>query len=1068
MKNNGHPLIDNRDMDALVRQMRQLVPFYTPEWRFSPEDPDPGTALFLLFAQMYEGNLKRLNQMPYKHFIGFLNLLDVSLQTARPAQAYLTFKLSEGAREAVLVPAGTAVTAQVEGKEAPVRFETSEAQLVTPALPVELLHVSTRHDRIARLEHILRQDALVPRTEDGSLETAVLYDVQSGTNLQLHSLFVRHEELFLLEQTAVIELEISNSAKRYAEAQTAAQLADRNAVEWLYRGADGWKPFDRVTAKGSRVRLYKEQPGELVQADIQGVTGRWIQCRIKSLSREHGTPQHAAIELDRLRIKTDYWEAGRELAAERMNLQLPPRRERRATEAKSNPAAAATRPYGLPADRLYYNDMQVEPEGFYPFGQFFAPYGTFYIASREALSKRGGYIRLRFNLDGREHRLLPDKPPEINWKMIMKRSEVDKADIPDPVTAAKVMWEYWNGQTWVRLPVPKTAETVFYQPHEAGLQQFGFRCPDDLQETFVNSEWNYWIRARIVHVENAYSPNAVYHAPWVEQVRMDYAYDMPEKAPDSCLTVNNVQWLDRSREAALGGLPFTPFYQLPGEAPALYFGFELPPVRGPISLYFSLQPQKRLGEEVPFIEWEVLRQRGMDGEWAPLKTVDATKGFTQSGTVQFAGPMDMARMQLFGRELYWIRAVNRDNKYEAAEGGAPLPRTYGIYANTIQVVQQETIRGEIAEKSDVFDPLGLNREAFVLSQAPILSEEVWVDETADVTEEDIRRLEEAKHQLEAIRDSEGYLQRCWVRYVPVEHFLASGPYDRHYIIDRSTGRLRFGDGRQGKALPGTGEEKVKVHYRVGGGAVGNVGAGQISSLLNSFAFIQSVSNPEPATGGCDSEALNDALRRGPKQVQHRGRAVTVEDFEWLAREAHPNIAKVKCLPGLNVRLEPQHGCMTLVVFPRNGRDAALFFPDLKKQVEQALRQRAAYAVAQPGSIQVIEPAYLEISLYAELAVKELEAVVPTERLALDKIKRFLDPNHGNFDGKGWQIGQALHVSMFYALLKSIGSLHHVVKLSMSVFRLEDGERIEMRPDAIGSVPHGMIISGIHKVVVEPL
>ncbi len=62
------PLIDPRDIHDLIKRMKDMFPFYTPEWRFTPGDPDPGSALFLIFADMYKENIKRLNRVPLKKF----------------------------------------------------------------------------------------------------------------------------------------------------------------------------------------------------------------------------------------------------------------------------------------------------------------------------------------------------------------------------------------------------------------------------------------------------------------------------------------------------------------------------------------------------------------------------------------------------------------------------------------------------------------------------------------------------------------------------------------------------------------------------------------------------------------------------------------------------------------------------------------------------------------------------------------------------------------------------------------------------------------------------------------
>ena len=52
----------------------------------------------------------------------------------------------------------------------------------------------------------------------------------------------------------------------------------------------------------------------------------------------------------------------------------------------------------------------------------------------------------------------------------------------------------------------------------------------------------------------------------------------------------------------------------------------------------------------------------------------------------------------------------------------------------------------------------------------------------------------------------------------------------------------------------------------------------------------------PATGGVDGESLAEATVRGPLALRTRDRAVTAEDYEQLAREAAPEVARVRCVP----------------------------------------------------------------------------------------------------------------------------------------------------------------------------
>lgn len=1021
------PQLDTRTKADLIAKMKQLAPYYTPEWRFTPEDPDPGTALFLLFADMYYENVKRLNRVPAKNLVAFLNMLDVSLLPARPSTSYVTFSLNEGTKEPVLITAGTRIHAV--GADTDIPFETERTIMLTPARWLSAYVSSKKHDSIVRLPQQLMADST-----SGKSEPIPLFRLKDEHNLQAHAFYIAHERLLTVFETAKIEVEIGNSARRFDETGMSNQLADGALTEWLYASDDGWRPFDRVEARNNRIVLTKSEPGEIVERHINGIISRWIQCRLKPHATDSKSLVDSRLAIDRIAIKTDYFDS--------------------------------LNSGGLNPDLMFYNDIQVDSSGFYPFGDQFVQYGTFYVASREAFSKRDGWIKLDFTLKAIENRFVPEPELQINWKLIMKKSQFDKAKAPI-ASITHVAWEYWNGNAWVRLEAGKNAEKLFYYPSEEGSRkELSFRCPRDLDSVYVNGHDNFWIRGRILQIENAYAPMPIYLSPWLENVKLTYGFDERVYGPERCLTLNNTVYEDRTIDCRgeLGG--FEPFVPLASDHPTLHIGFDAPPVRGPISIYASIVPQRTREEAAPWLEWEYMRDAALPGsppEWAPLKLIDGTKGLIESGTLQFIGPPDFACNTVFGSTGYWIRAVNRDDRYNDVERSETRPLLNGLFLNTVQAVQQESVPAEFPERRELDDG------TYQLSRRNIVAEEVWVDETGIVLEEDLLAFEQqVEPQVEAIRDSDGQLQRVWVRWSETANFAASAAHDRHYAIDRTLGKIRFGNGIHGMEPPMDGLEKVKVTYRVTLGKQGNTDVGTITNLQNSIAFVGGATNVEAAAGGCDPETIDSAVRRGPQLLKHRGRAVTAEDFEWLAREAYPNIAKVKCMANRNELMEKAPASMTLVILPKEGRAGLLAFGEIRKQVESYLLQRASSLVAWPENIRVIPPAFVEISIAAVVAVEQFDAVLPTEMEALLKLERFLDPLSGHFDGKGWEIGQTIHPSVFYALLKTIRTISFVEKLYMSVYLLEDDRRVELDGSKPLNIPHGVIVSGKHKISVHAL
>lgn len=102
--------------------------------------------------------------------------------------------------------------------------------------------------------------------------------------------------------------------------------------------------------------------------------------------------------------------------------------------------------------------------------------------------------------------------------------------------------------------------------------------------------------------------------------------------------------------------------------------------------------------------------------------------------------------------------------------------------------------------------------------------------------------------------------------------------------------LQFGDGVNGRVPPR--DAVILVTYRVGGGAVGNVGADTIVEMVDPIEGVLSLTNPEAATGGSDAESIESIRYNAPRSLQALNRAVTLEDFAALALQV-PQVAKAR-------------------------------------------------------------------------------------------------------------------------------------------------------------------------------
>jgi predicted phage baseplate assembly protein len=128
-------LDDLRFQKDLVDEARKRIVRYCPEWT-DYNLSDPGITLIELFAWMTEMMVFRLNKVPEKNYLQFLELLGTSLRPAQSARARLMFRLSAplplnpNDETRAVVPQGLEVATQ-EGPGSPqIIFTTDEPLFV--------------------------------------------------------------------------------------------------------------------------------------------------------------------------------------------------------------------------------------------------------------------------------------------------------------------------------------------------------------------------------------------------------------------------------------------------------------------------------------------------------------------------------------------------------------------------------------------------------------------------------------------------------------------------------------------------------------------------------------------------------------------------------------------------------------------------------------------------------------------------------------------------------------------------------------------------------------------------
>jgi predicted phage baseplate assembly protein len=246
-----------------------------------------------------------------------------------------------------------------------------------------------------------------------------------------------------------------------------------------------------------------------------------------------------------------------------------------------------------------------------------------------------------------------------------------------------------------------------------------------------------------------------------------------------------------------------------------------------------------------------------------------------------------------------------------------------------------------------------------------------------------------------------------------------------------------------------------------------VGRETVTVLKSSIPYVSSVTNRYAAVGGADAETLEGAKLRGPRHIRMRGRAVTAEDFEILAREASSAVARTRCIqpePGngqpsgmVQVLLVPQVTTAQERVEPEQ-----LGIPSpLEEEVRRYLDERRLLTT----SLEIQPPRYVWASAQVHVQVKpRLDLVVVREEIER-QLYRFIHPLHGGPEGGGWPFGRDLFIADIYSLVNGVEGVDYVADAKIFPVDIETNQLGEAT-NRIAVPKDGLVCSHRHLVITH--
>src|SRR4051794_19883154 len=134
------PDLDDRRFQDFVDDAKRMVQRRCPEWT-DHNVHDPGVTVIEALAMMADQLVYRLNRVPDRLHLRFLDLVGVRLQPPAAAAVPVTFWLSAAQPEAVVVPEGTEVATRRTPSAEPVCFTTVKGLDIVPVRLQELRSV---------------------------------------------------------------------------------------------------------------------------------------------------------------------------------------------------------------------------------------------------------------------------------------------------------------------------------------------------------------------------------------------------------------------------------------------------------------------------------------------------------------------------------------------------------------------------------------------------------------------------------------------------------------------------------------------------------------------------------------------------------------------------------------------------------------------------------------------------------------------------------------------------------------------------------------------------------------
>ena len=616
------PNLDDRSFEDLVEEAIRLIPQYCPE-RTNFNKSDPGITLLELFAWMTEMLIFRLNRVPEKNFLAFLNLLGIRLQPPQPARALVQFGISEKT-DSVRIPAGTRLATNPTDDEPELDFETD----------VDFVAISNRLVRC-----MSQNEQAFSDNTPFTLGKRDAFDVFGGARSIERFIYLGHARLEAFTEDSVLVVRF--------EAQGAGERAFHELLEWEAWDGTRWRVMSQPSMTLERNTVAFSGPEVFEATEVNGVESFWIRGRLFEV------PQSAdETVLDLISVHLEVLGEG------------------------VQPDAALCNSEG---DLFTPLDLD---KNFLPFGKAPVVDTTLYVACGHVLGQANAVVEMDVVLTEQTIVEAPRASGDLvlrweyfngkRWKVLAKCKAAGDLVESDHAFTDSTACFTTSGQITFQRPDDIAASEI------NGVESLWLRCRVELGNYGVAGSYELDAETWVWKDDKPLRPPSL--------KELTFKFQEAEHTWESCFVYNDFVFSDVTTVAATEYKPFQVFAPVSEESPTLYLGWEsaFPPDRCDI-FFHVIESEHRGGRDAllsfddraeSYVEQRVAWEYWSGKTWAPLAPQDSTDNFTQSGFISFNGPKDQRKSRRFGESLYWLRARLEMGGYVES------PRVDAILLNT--------------------------------------------------------------------------------------------------------------------------------------------------------------------------------------------------------------------------------------------------------------------------------------------------------------------------------------------------------------------------------------------------